>query len=222
MLGHAAAALERIANAAQTLLGRSRNRVEPCRGPAELAALLADEAAFVGQKTVVEFCRLRAGCCWATLFDAPDFKREMDRSRWRSFAILLGDLAEMAQILLRRAGAEPLAGPDRLAGVVRTAVRHHGSPPALGDPDQLAQEIEARLARQLLAAPRPVHMLGHRSGKLVFEALPITGGLGPLDLQHVTNAIRFGLCGAYARLEERVDVPALVRALPPEPRPAAP
>lgn len=211
MLGHAAAAIERIANICRTAL--VRGRAAPCRSPAELAALLAGEAAFVGQKTVMEFCRLRAGCSWNRLAGGEEFQAIVERSRWRSFLVILGDVAEIAQILLRQQGALAAAGPERLGPVVREALLFHGVPPIEGDWRAEGDELERRLARALLAAPRPVHLLGERSGPLVFEALPFRTDLGRLDRDYVVNAVRFALCGVHQRLERRIDVPALARAL---------
>lgn len=209
MLGHGAASIERIGNILRTAF----RRPSPCRTSTEFAALLAGEAAFVAQKTVLEFCRLRAGCNWTKLAGAEEFRVIVERSRWRSFLVLLGDVVEVAQILLRQHGAQDAARPERLGPVAREALLFHGTPPIAGDWRIEGDELERRLARALLAAPRPVHLLGERSGELVFEALPFRTDLGRLDREYIVNAVRFSLCGVHERLERRLDVPALARAL---------
>jgi hypothetical protein len=209
MLGHAAAVLERIRN-----IGRILGRGSPsCRRPDELAAMLAGEAAFVAQKTVTEFGRLRAGCNWASLSRTEEFRREVERSRWRSYIVALGDVAEMTQILFRRAGAVEAAQPDRLGPVARRALFHHGTPPLDENWAAVAEAIEARLGRALLAAPRPVHLLGERSGQLLFDLLPFSTNLRDFDRDFVVNSVRFTLCAVYARLERRIDVSALAQTL---------
>ncbi len=215
MLGHAAAVIERIGNMVRAGLGGGRPA--PCRTAADLAALMAGEAAFVGQKTVVEFCRLRAGCNWSRLAGAEEFRAIVEASRWRSFLILLGDVAEIVQIFLRGRGAEGAATPERLGPVARRALLFHGTPPIPGDWPAEGDELERRLARSLLAAPRPVHVLGERSGVLVFDALPFRTDLGRLDREYVVNAVRFALCGVHERLERRAELPTLARALLAEP-----
>jgi hypothetical protein len=211
MLGQAAAALERIQNIVRRVVPGA-GPAERCASASDLAALLAREAAFVAQKATVEFCRARAGCNWAKLFDEQEFVREMARSRWSAFPVLLADLAELAQTLLRRAGAAAAARPEALAPVVRAALRHHGEPEIPLDLERIEAEIDTRLRVALEAEPRPAHGLGRASGRQVFEALPLRTDLRA-DREMVENNVRFLLCGAYARLEERVDVPALAAAL---------
>lgn len=210
-MGHAAAAIERIRNLVRRVVPIGRID-EPCRSPGDLAVLLAREAAFVAQKATVEFCRARAGCDWAKLFDQTEFVAEMARSRWTAFPVLLADLAELAQTLLRRAGAVAAADPKRLAPVVRAALRHHGTPAIPLDLERIEQEILGRLGAALAGPPRSARALGRVSGRTVFDALPLKTDLRA-DREVVENNVRFLLCGAYARLEERVDVPALAAAL---------
>ncbi len=214
-MGHAAAALERIKNIVCRTLGRS-GAGAPCRTPDELAALLAGEAAFVAQKATIEYCRARAGCDWAKLFDQDEFALEMARSRWSAFPLLLGDLAELTQVLLRRAGQLRAARPDRLGPVIRAALRFHGEPAIPLDLETIEHEILDRLARALADEPRPAHLLGRTSGRRLFDLLPLRTDQRA-DREVVENNVRFLLCGAYARLEEAIDVGALARALEPAP-----
>ncbi len=210
-MGHAAAALERIKNILRRTIGRPGSAAA-CRTPEELAALLAGEAAFVAQKATIEYCRARAGCDWAKLFDQEEFAEALARSRWNGFPVLLGDLAELAQSLLRRAGADAAARPERLAPVVHRALRHHGEPAVPLDLEAIEREILDRLARSLAAEPRPAHLLGRSSGRRLFDLLPLRTDQRA-DREVVENNVRFLLCGAYARLEEAIDVAALARAL---------
>lgn len=211
MLGHAAAALERIRNIARSLgPGRAAHRSRGSRE--DLAALLAAEAAFVAQKSTIEYCRARAGCSWTKLFEAEELVLAMTRARWTAFPVVLGDLAEMSQILLRRAGFERAALPGALRPVVHAALRHHGEPEIPLDLEAAELAIVERLDRALAAPPRPVRELGPATGRVIFDLLPLKSD-NRGDREVVQNQVSFVLCGVYARLEERVDPARLAEAL---------
>ncbi len=206
MLGHAAALFERIAN----IWRRGGN--PRCRDLEQLAGLLAGEAAFVAQKSTIEYCRARAGCNWDKLFAGDEFAREMKRARWMTFPLVLADLAEMLQILLRRGGFEAAASADRLRPVVARALRWHGPPEIPLDLEQAEAAIAARLERTLAAPIRPVYSFAPATGRAVFDALPLkTDARG--DRTVVENQVVFLLCGAYGRLEERIALAEIARAL---------
>ncbi|BCX16587.1 MAG: hypothetical protein KatS3mg117_0269 [Geminicoccaceae bacterium] len=211
MLGHAAAALERIRNIGRRF--RFGWSTEPsCRNPEQLAALLAGEAAFVVQKSTLEYCRARAGCSWTKLFETDELVTALRRARWTAFPVVLGDLAEAGQILLRRAGFEEAASAARLRPVVAGALRHHGEPEIPLDLDAAERTILDRLERAAQAPTRSVRAFGPATGRVIFELLPLkTDTRG--DREVVQNQVAFLLCGAYARLEERVATAPLAEAL---------
>ena len=211
MLGHAAAALERIRNIGRRFrLGRTSP--PSCRSPEALAALLAGEAAFVAQKSTIEYCRARAGCSWTKLFEAEELVLAMTHARWTAFPAVLADLAEMTQILLRRAGFDRAARPEPLRPVVTRALRHHGEPEIPLDLEAAEAAILERLDRALGAPPRPVRAFGTATGHLIFDLLPLkTDHRG--DREVVQNQVSFLLCGVYARLEEAIVPAPLAEAL---------
>lgn len=179
----------------------------------DLARFLAGRAAFVSQKSTVEYCRARAGIGWSKLFLEEEFARAMEFCRWEAYAAVLEDLAEVALIWTRHGGA---AGPEVLEGLqaaARSALVRHAAPAHRGSWEEALAKIEARLRRALLAAPRPVHEVGHQSGGRVFAVLPIHTNLSRLDREVVVNNVRFLLCRAYADMEAELDRGALLAAL---------
>jgi hypothetical protein len=86
-------------------------------------------------------------------------------------------------------------------------------PPHRASWDDALEEIDARLHRAAMAAPRPVHEVGRTSAKRVFNALPIHTNLTRQDREVVTNNIRFLLCRVYADMEAELDGAAIGRAL---------
>jgi hypothetical protein len=191
-------------------LASGRDRVATPEG---LADFLAARAAFVSQKSTLDYCRARAGVGWPQLFREDEFGRAMERCRWEAYAAVLGDVGEVALIYLRHAGFDgpPLAAG--LAGVLGDALLRHPVPShRRGWYDALAAQA-AQLHRALLAPPRPVREVGHGSARRVFEVLPIHTNLKARDREMVTNNIRFLLCSAYAAMEARLDGRALGVAL---------
>lgn len=199
-------------------LRRPRDRIVDADG---LADFLAGRAAFVSQKSTIEYCRARAGICWSQLFLEDEFVRAMEHCRWESYAAVLEDLLEAALVYLRQVGFEGTAQVPALGAVGSAALRRHPPPGHLGSWVEAEAALAARLRRALLAAPRPVHELGRSSAKRVFAALPIHTNLRGHDREVVTNNIRFLLCRAYADLEAQADGQALGRALTAEVGPAA-
>ncbi len=210
MLGHAAAALERIRNLVRR--AAAAGRPVRCRTPEALAALLAREAAFIAQKSTIEYCRARAGCGWDKLFAERELAEAIRRSRWTAYPAVLGDLAEATQILLRRAGEEEAARAVVLAPVIGRALRYHGEPEIPLDLEGVEAAIVRRLEGALAAPPRSMRELGPPTGAIVYEVLPLrTNHRG--DREVVQNQVTFLLCGAYGRLEERIATAELARAL---------
>ena len=181
--------------------------------PEGLADFLAARAAFVSQKSTLDYCRARAGVGWPQLFREDEFGRAMERCRWEAYAAVLGDVGEVALIYLRHAGFDgpPLAAG--LAGVLGDALLLHPVPSHRRGWDDVLAAQAAQLHRGLLAPPRPVREVGHGSARRVFEVLPIHTNLKAHDREMVTNNIRFLLCSVYAAMESRLDGQALGTAL---------
>ena len=190
-------------------LAAGRERVLSASG---LADFLAVQAAFVSQKSALDYCRARAGIGWPQLFRQDEFGRALERCRWEAYAAVLSDVGEVALVFLRHHGGDAgvVAG---LAASLDAALLRHPVPDHRDSWDDVAAGVRARLHRAMLAAPRPVHRVGRASGGRVFEVLPIHTNLKAHDREMVVNNIRFLLCRVYAEMEAQLDGPALVRAL---------
>ena len=193
------------------LIGR---RSPPVTGAGDLVQLLAEQTAYVTQRTVIEYCRARSGLNWDKLFAEPLFVERLEVCRWDGYAIVLAEVAELVLIRLRRDGtADP---EDYLPGLVRAAqaaLRRHPVPAHRASWSDAEGAIERHLARALLAAPRPVHLVGFQSADAVFELLPIHEGLRRQDQEMFQNSLRFAICGVFEEISRRVDVAALEAAL---------
>jgi len=92
-------------------LGRLFRRA-PSGDPAALKAFLAGQAAFVAQKTVVDYCRVKAGRSEQKMFADPDFNAALLHCRWQTFAATVQDVTALAEAWLRpqAAGQEATLG----------------------------------------------------------------------------------------------------------------
>ena len=183
-------------------------------GAAELAQKPAAQTAYVAQRTVIEYCRARVGHNWDKLFAEASFVERLEICCREGYAVVLAEVAELALIRLRRDGA---ADPEAyLPGVVRAAhaaLLRHPVPAHRASWTDAADAIERHLARALMAAPRPVHLVGFQAAAAIFDLLPIHADLRQRDREMFQNSLRFAICGAFEETTRRVDVTALEAAL---------
>ena len=182
----------------------------------ELADFLAAQTAYVAQRTVLEYCRARAGLNWDKLFGEQAFLDSLEVCRWEAYAALLADVAELALILLRRQSpADPQGYLPGIAEAARAALLRHPVPRHRASWDEACAAIEQHLAQSLLAAPRAVHLAGLHSADAIFGYLPIHPDLRREDREMFRNSVRFALCGVFDEVTRRLDVPLLETALQP-------
>jgi hypothetical protein len=82
----------------QLLSGLSRRRRATIRPPAGLPGAAI---AFVTQKTVLDYCRVKAGRREKETFADPDFRAALAHCRWQTFAGAVADMAAIAEAWLR-------------------------------------------------------------------------------------------------------------------------
>jgi hypothetical protein len=200
------------------LLGRRRSPLVTDGG--ELADFLAAQTAYVAQRSVIEYCRARTGPNWDKLFLEPAFLERLEVCRWDAYAVVLAEVAELALIRLRRDGAaDPETYLPGLVEAAHAALLRHPVPSHRLSWTDAAEAIEGHLARALLAAPRPVHLLGLHSAGIIFDLLPIHADLRQQDREMFQNSVRFAMCRAFDAMTRGFDVPALEASLlAPDPR----
>ena len=180
----------------------------------ELADFVAAQTAYVAQRSVIEYCRARTGLNWEKLSLEQTFLDRLEVCRWEAYAIVLAEVAELALIRLRRDGvADPEAYLPGLVAAAQAALLRHPVPSHRTDWGDAAEAIERHLARAVLAAPRPVHLLGIGSADAIFDLLPIHADLRPQDREMFRNSVRFAICGAFDAMSRCMEVAALEAAL---------
>ncbi len=199
-----------LGNLIASVFGGKRPRIRTLGG---LGETMAAQTAFVSQKVTLDYCRARAAMHWQKLLGEKPFLDALEYCRWEAYAAVLGDVAEVIQIYLRRAGAPEPPLPEVLTDLARAALLRHPVPPHRDGWEDVVDAVRARLQRANLAAPRPVHLVGTVSAERVFEVLPIHSSVRRHDKEVVSNSLRFLLVRFYSDLEKEVDGQAIVAAI---------
>jgi hypothetical protein len=187
----------------------------PIRSGDALAAFLRAEAAFLAQRTTIEYCRARSGLNWSKLFKEAAFIGALDRARWEAFASVLEAMVLTVEGVLRAhaAGAEPRLA-ERLVALHREILGGY-APPA-HRPEGWADYLEAlprRLAQVQLGPPHGADPFAGAAGERVFEVLPIHPRLRGHDREMVVNSVRFGMVAFMEKLQRRLAAPDLAASL---------
>lgn len=195
------------------LLARVLRRPQPILSGADLAGFMDSRAAFLSQKGIVEFCRVRAGVYWQKLFSEPEFQAALDQSRWRAYPPCYAMVAEMVEGVLRQeAGIRQRRLPSAIEALARATFS--GYPVPAGSPDSFWDDavdlVRERLAATQAGPPRPVRELPDPLARLVFEAVPIHPALLTDDYDYIFNFLRMNLLRAHEDLLQAADRAAIV------------
>lgn len=189
-------------------------KAKPIADRSALGRFMDSRAAFLAQKCVVEFCRVRAGVNWQKLFEEDDFQRALAQSRWRSYPPAFAMVAEMVEAALREpAGLGQRRLPAALEAV--TADVFAAYPVPQGESETFWQsaldEVRERLAATQSGPPRPVREMPDPLARRIFDALPLHRTVVTNDYDYIFNNLRMNLLRAHedflaaARLESLVD-----------------
>lgn len=184
----------------------------PIATAAGLVDFLDARAAFLAQKCVVEFCRVRAGVYWQKLFSEEEFREKLTASCWQSYPPAVAMLAEMLEGTLRpAAGLRQRRLPDAIEAVAAAAFERHPLP--AGEPDDFwtkARELaRERLQATQSDAPRPVRLMAEPMARLIHRALPIHQSLVGHDYDYIRNNLRMNLLRAHEDFLKAADLQAL-------------
>lgn len=187
-------------------------RPRPIASRDDLADFMDTRAAFLAQKCVVEFCRVRAGANWEKLFKEEPFQQELYRARWKSFPPALAMIAEMIEGVLRpAAGLRQRHLPEALERVAADVFARYptpdGAPPTFW-PDALGL-AKARLAATQGGAPRPVREVPKPTARMIFDALPLHKDVVTNDYDYIFNNLRMNLLRIHDDFLAVADLDAL-------------
>jgi hypothetical protein len=183
--------------------------------PARLAAFLARHAAFVTQKTVLDYCRVKAGPREARMFAEPDFAAALNHCRWQTFAGAAQDVVAMAEAWLRpHASGREAALAAALARIGAGILHDPEAPPEQrADLEAAANSLPRHLAQLQLAAPKQADKLPLLAQPTLLATLPIHPDQRIGETPAITGALRFHIVSAQQEMERAFDPPGLAAAL---------
>lgn len=188
---------------------------KPVRTIAALHILLSREAAFLAQRSVVDFARNELGSLSAQAFDDPRFLAKLAVCRWEGFAAALADMVVLVQARLVTTdadGARPIIDA-RLGDLYGAVLADYPVPEhrTQGWDAEIAG-LHSRLALRPpgLASPRA---FAEVTGGMVFETLPFAPRDPVENRMVLENAFAFGLISFNDKLARHLVIDALRAAL---------
>lgn len=188
----------------------------PIATPDALGIFLQERASLIAQKCAIDYVRGKTGLASYALFTEKPFLDALDVCRWETFVAVLGDLAILAEGVLR-AQLAPELRPRFCTRLVQLHERVLASLPAPAHRSQGWGDATAAFASRLEAASagspqRAVEVADH-SAKRLFDTLPIHLSMRELDEPVVYGAVRFRMVAMRQEMQRRFAVADLVSVL---------
>ncbi len=176
------------------------------RSVAALQQFLDGEAAYLAQRSVVDFVRNELGSLSAQAFDDPRFQAKLTVSRWDGFAAILADMVGLAHAHLLAAGVPRATLDARLGDLYAAILAGHPAPDHR--PQGWSTEVAALQTR---LATRPIGPVNPQAdatatGSMVFDPLPFVPRDPAESRTVLSNAFAFGLIAFNDRLRRLLVV----------------
>jgi hypothetical protein len=175
--------------------------------PADFSAFLQRQGAFVAQKTVIDYCRVKTGRSERHFFSEADFNAALRHCRWQVYLGTMADVTALAEAWLRPHVADrPSLLADRLADL------HHAILRAESPPEEEADSVAAALAalpsylaKLQLAAPYSAHRLPLLAREPLLATLPIHPEQRKGEEVAILGALRFHIVSTQQEMERAFE-----------------
>jgi len=183
--------------------------------PSALSRFLGRQAAYVTQKTVVDYCRVKAGRGEAELFGDRDFMAALRHCRWQVFFASVADVSAMAEAWLRpHAEGREAALAGAVAALGCAVLDAEEVPPEEHAARDAARDgLAAHLAALLLAPPVPADRMPLTAEAPLFATLPVHPDQRRGESEAIRGALRFQIVTTQQELERGFDAPRLAARL---------
>jgi hypothetical protein len=192
------------------LLGRPRQS-----DPAAFEVFLARQSAFVAQKAVLDYCRVKTGRAEEQAFADPDFQAALLHCRWQTYLAALADVAALAEAWLRPSAAGQEAA--LAAAIARLGEAILDNAPAPPEEAESLAEWRLALGRHLAAVqqapPLPAHTRPLLAAAPLLATLPIHADQRRGETPSIKGGLRFLIVSTQQEMERAFDGPALAAAL---------
>jgi hypothetical protein len=181
---------------------------------AELRGFIKQHAAFIAQKSAVDYCRAKTGAFHYQLFQEQDFIDALARCRWEGFGAALADILIIMEAYMRPyAGGGSVLIAERLAGFYPDLLASEPIPAHRTGWEAEIEAFNARMAGARERPAQPVKDVASHTARVVFNALPIHTRYRNADEGMVFNSIRFAMVSLWERMNREIDGAAVARDL---------
>jgi hypothetical protein len=183
--------------------------------PEALEAFLTRQAAFVTQKTVLDYCRVKAGRAERQTFADPDFQAALRHCRWQTFGGAVQDVTALAEAWLRphAAGREAALA----AALAALAARIIDAAPATPEERETLEAVKGSLPRHLAdlqdRPPCSADRLPLLAEAPLLATLPIHPDQRVGETPSIRGALRFHIVSTQQEMERGFDAPGLAARL---------
>jgi hypothetical protein len=187
-------------------------RQPPIRDVAALAEFIDGNAAFVTQKGLYEYSRVRAGHYAKELFKEQAFQDAIEHARWCAFPIGLAMVAEVVDSVLHGdSTAGRAANLQQLYELVLSIFDRYPAPPSIGaGPWRAARDdLDRRLKLIGVHPPKRAMDIQEPYAQAYFDTMPIHQQLRGRDFPTTQNYLKVTLCNVHDELSKRIDRVAL-------------
>lgn len=185
----------------------ARWRPPPITDAHALRLYAKENAAFIAQKSSIDYCRVKAGTFSYQLFAEKDFMDALTRCRWEGFALVLADILLVFEAFLRPpSDREARTIAARLmpwyADILATEPVPRHRPEGWGE---AVGRFEARFAAAVANAPGRPADIARVSGRALYAVLPIHTNHRRLDEDMVVAGVQFRMVSLWQAMERRID-----------------
>ena len=180
---------------------------------AELKAFASGEAAYLAQKTVIGYCRVKTMYDYDKLLKEPAFRDGYEICRWEGYAGTLGDTLILIEGLLRPADESARQKLADSVGALYPLLLAEAQAPHRSDWTDWQDAFARRYALTQHAEPaHPDHVI-EDTAKLIHELVPIHPRLKREDREVILGDLRLHAIAMHASMLKRFRRDALVREL---------
>lgn len=185
----------------------------PVATKAQLMAFASGEAAYLAQKTVIGYCRVKTLYDYDKLMTEPAFRNGAEICRWEGYAGTLGDTLILVEGLLRPAGESERQRLADSIGALYPLLLDESKPPHRRDWADWHEAFARRFALSRHAPPAlPDHVI-RDTAKLIHELCPIHPRLKGNDLEVIFGDLRLHSVAMHSAMRSRFRRDALIAEL---------
>jgi hypothetical protein len=179
----------------------------PSQEPQAFGAFLHRQGAFVAQKTVLDYCRVKIGRNEKDFFGNADFMAALNHCRWQVFLTAQSDVMALAEAWLR-----PL-WPGQEQILLENLVSLHAAIMAKEEPPEAEKQaftasltaLPGHLAGLQMAPPHSATSLPLLAEAPLFATLPIHADQRKGEGPSIRGALRFHIVSTQQEMERGFD-----------------